>query len=163
MTGMRTRMWIGLGVLIMALGLSTAAKSSDRHSTYYYPPHGQVEVYQARAEVLADANASRRIAFVTAITLERLNRPYAATSVFFAKGDRAEKLILVSLVDGRLNTIYRVRAYLASLTAVARTTPVFQDTPMADGLTFFDLARMLGFEQITISDGAKFTHQVKFE
>ncbi len=152
-----------LGVVLFGLGLSGAAQSTDRHSTYYYPPHGEVETYKARAEVLPEANAVRRIGFVTAVTLSRLKNPYPPTSVFFAKGDDAEKLIIVALVDGHLNTIYRVRAFLASLSAVARTTPIFQNTPITDNLTFFDLARMLGFEMITVSDGATFTHQVKFE
>ncbi len=150
-------------VATVGLGLSGAATASDRHSNYYYPPHGQVEIYPARAGVSPGASAIRRIGFVTAITLEKLKKPYPPTEVFFAKGDNAEKLIIIALVDGRLNTIFRVRAFLASLTAVARITPVFQDAPMADNLTFFDLARMLGFRQITVSDGATFTHQVKFE
>ncbi len=163
MTGKRTRLSAASGLALIALALSGPAEATDRHSNYYYPPHGMVEIYKARAEVFPGASAVRRIGFVTAITLERLKKPYPPTAVFFAKGDSAEKLIIVALEDGRLDTIYRVRAFLASLTAVARTTPAFQNAPVADNLTFFDLARMLGFEMITVSDGATFTHQVRFE
>jgi len=152
-----------VGVLLIGLALPGAAHSADRHVGYYYPHPDQVETYQARADVFADATAIRRIGFVTAITISRLQRPYAPSTAIFAKGKNAEKLIIVALRAGRLDTIYRVRAYLASLSAVARTTPAFQYAPADDNLTFFDLARMLGFEQITISDGATFTHQVKFQ
>ena len=51
----------------------------------------------------------------------------------------------------------------ANLTAVARTTPIFQDFGVQNFFTFFDLAKMLGFAQITISDGREFAHQVVLE
>jgi len=151
------------GIVLIGLAISGVAWAADRHVKYYYPQPEQIEIYKARARPFPDATAARRVGFVTAITLERLKRPYPPSTVFFAKGEKAEKLIIVALQDGRLDTIYRVRAYLASLTAVARTTPAFRDTDVSDALTFFDLARMLGFEQITISDGKSFSHQVKFE
>jgi len=153
----------GFGVLLLGLGFSGLAAGADRHAGYYYPPPDQIEIYKARTQVLPDASQRRRIGFVTAITHENLKRPYPPTTVFFAKGEHSQKLIIVALQNGKLDTIYRVRAYLASLTAIARTTAAFQNI-QADGiLTFFDLARMLGFDQITISDGRVFTHQVKIE
>ncbi len=139
------------------------AYGADRHAGYYYPPAQQTEVYKARVPILPDDNKIRRIGFVTAITHEDLQLPYPPEVVFFAKGERSEKLIIVSLKAGRLDTIYRVRAYLASLTAIARTSDAFVQTQMLETLTFFDLAKMLGFELITISDGDTFTHQVRLE
>ena len=47
------------------------------------------------------------------------------------------------------------------LTAVARGTPFFQEQPDADRFSFFDLAKLLGFEKITYTDGADFAHQIK--
>jgi hypothetical protein len=92
-----------------------------------------------------------------------LDQKYAPTYAIFAKGDDAEKLIIVGLMDGQLDTVYRARALFATLTAVARTTPLFQDLPDADRMTFFDLLKLLGFEQVTITDGAGFAHQVFIE
>jgi hypothetical protein len=150
-------------VLVSGMILITQAHADDRHAGYYYPPANQIEIYKSKVQVLPDANAIRRIGFVTAITHENLKRPYPPTTTFFAKGDHAQKLIIVASTDGILDTIYRVRAYLASLTAVARTTNAFRDSQYQGILNFFDLAHMLGFEQITISDGDGFTHQVIFE
>jgi hypothetical protein len=63
-------------------------------------------------------------------------------------------------MKGQLDTIYRVRALLATMTAVARKSPVLRKVRLENVLTFLDLAKMLGFKQITISDGDKFSHQV---
>ena len=150
-----------LAVLMTFFPHAVLSQSTDRHAGYYYPPSKQIEVYETQVKKLPDTNKIRRIGFVTAITLENYKRPYPPTTVFFAKGARAEKLIIVALQPGYLNTIYKVRAYLASLTAVARTTAALRDTQAQGILNFFDLIRMLGFEQVTISDGVAFTHQVK--
>jgi hypothetical protein len=81
----------------------------------------------------------------------------------FAKGDDAEKLLIVALKDGVIDTLYRARALLAMLTSVARGTPLFQELGVAETFTFFDLLKILGFTQLTISDGDAFAHQVKVE
>ena len=69
-------------------------------------------------------------------------------------------LIIVALSDGQLNTIYRARALLATFTAVARSTSFFQQHTQPDESTFLDLLKLLGFKQVTISDGRDFAHQV---
>jgi hypothetical protein len=46
------------------------------------------------------------------------------------------------------------------MTAVARLLPIFSQLGVEDYFTFFDLAKMLGFEQITISNGRDFAHQI---
>lgn len=55
--------------------------------------------------------------FVTGVTLKQRERPRPPVLAMFAKNDEAEKLIIVGLEDGRLNTIYRTRAVLAMITA----------------------------------------------
>jgi len=146
--------------LLLALWASGAARAEDRHTGYYYPEHGTVEVYEARAGTLPQADRALRIAFVTGITNQNANHPYPPQAVIFAKGDQAEKLIIVALVDGRIDTIFRARAVFANMTAAARLLPAFQEMGVQDQFTFFDLAKMLGFEQITISNGRDFAHQV---
>ena len=53
-----------------------------------------------------------------------------------------------------------MRALFAMLTSVALTTPFIVDLGLADFLTFFNLLKLLGFKQVTISDGDGFSHQV---
>jgi hypothetical protein len=153
------RRWLAGAALVAAVAVG-AARAEDRHSGYYYPPPGSAEVYESRALTLADSDRARRLGFVTLMTGELLSQPYAPDYAVFAKGEEAEKLIIVGLQDGRLNTIFRARALFATLTAVARATDLFKDYRVQDVFTFFDLLKLLGFTQVTITDGVAFSHQV---
>ena len=115
------------------------------------------ETYIARADTLPDDSQRRRIGFVTALTAELLQNPYPPDYAMFAKGEDAEKLIIISVQSGRCDTLYRARALLATLSAAARMTSLFRDLKVDDYFTFFDLAKMLGFRQITVSDGDRFS------
>jgi hypothetical protein len=147
----------------MLLAAGAAQADEAHHAGYYYPPPGSAETYQARVQTLADADRSKRIAFVTGVTQQLLNGKFEPGYAIFAKGDAADELIIVALEEGQLNTIYRVRALLANLTALSRLTSFFRDNAIADQATFFDLCKLLGFTQLTVSDGDKFAHQVKIE
>ena len=149
--------------IMLALLAATPAMATDRHAGYYYPPHGDVEIYKARTITVADADRKMRLGFIVGITRNSLKLPYAPRFVIFAKGDEAEKMIIVALVDDYIDTLYRARALLAQLTAIARTTPLLQELGLADFLTFFDLVKLLGFSRITISDGDRFVHQIVLE
>ncbi len=139
---------------------TAGAKTRDRYEGYYYPTVSSHEVYVSRAKVLEDSTRARRLGFISGITEQLADLPYAPSYAMFAKGDDADHLIIVGYVEGQLNTVYRARALFASLTALARTTPLFQQLQVEELFTFFDLCRMLGFTSITISDGDKFAHQI---
>lgn len=156
----------GLRVLLVALSVwavSFGAEAGDRHAEYYYPKPQSNEIYKARAQKLPDASRESRLAFVTAVTVQQTQAPFPSVTAMFAKGAEAQKLILLGLQDGRLNTVYRARAVLAMLTATARTTPIFQQFQVETIFTFLDLLKMLGFTQVTVSDGREFAHQIKIE
>ncbi len=152
-----------LGALVVLSVWLAAAAAEDRHAGYYYPPPQSSEVYTARVAPLADSDRVRRIGFVTGLTKEMLGARYAPAYAIFAKGAEAEKLIIVGLADGQLNTVYRARAVLAMLTALARLTPFLRDNAAVEETTFLDLLKLLGFTQVTVSDGADFAHQIELE
>lgn len=149
-----------LGALVSLAG---PAFADDRHAGYYYPQPQSTEVYYPRATPLPEANRDRRLGFVTGITTAQLRAPYPPTHVLYAKGAESEKPVIVALQDGYIDTIYRARALLAAMTAQARATPIFTELEAESTYTFFDMAVLLGFKQITISDGQSFAHQVTFE
>jgi hypothetical protein len=159
--GMRSMMF-GL-LLALVTALPALAQEDDRHAGYYYPEPQTSETYTARVTTLPDSDRNRRIAFVTGLTKQMLAGQYEPSYAVFAKGDEAEKLIIVGLVDGPLDTVYRARALLAQLTAVARLTPFFQQNTMAEQATFLDLLKLLGYTQLTVSDGDQFAHQITIE
>ncbi|MDJ0946363.1 MAG: molybdopterin-guanine dinucleotide biosynthesis protein A [Kiloniellales bacterium] len=150
-------------LLLVLAGWSGALRADDRHAGYYYPEPQTQETYEARAETLEETSRAVRIGFATGLANQLRARPHAPTMAVFAKGADAQKLILVALQDGRIETLYRARAVFADLTAIARVMPLFAEYGVQDVFTFFDLAKMLGFTQITISDGDDFAHQVFIE
>lgn len=149
-------------LLVSSLGLPVKA-DGDRHAGYYYPEPSSHETYEARAETSPQATDLSRIGFVTALANGQGSRPYAPPVAVFAKGAEAEKLIMVALEDGRLDTIYRMRAVLARMTASARLLPALRDVGASERYTFLDLLKILGFSQLTVSDGRNFAHQILIE
>lgn len=149
-------------VFLSVLCLSGISKASDRHAGYYYPDSASQESYGSKARALPGANRTRRVGFIVNVTKGLIEQPYAPTFAMFAKGADAEKMLIVALEDDVLDTIYRARAQLAVLTSVARTMPIFRNVDASE-INFFDLLKMLGFTQLTISDGDHFAHQVLIE
>jgi hypothetical protein len=146
-----------------AAALAAPARADDRHAGYYYPPPQTVETYQTRGDTLPGSDHVRRVGFVVELTRQMLDKPYPPEFAVFAKGEESEKLLIVALKGGVIDTLYRARALLAMLTSVARATPLLQEIGVADYYTFFDFLDMMGFRQLTISDGDGFAHQVLFE
>lgn len=155
----------GLAAVVLILsGIGSAWAQSpgeDRHVGYYYPEPETTEIYEARVPLLPGSDRVRRIGFVTVMTGEMLKNPYPPQFAIFAKGEKAEKLIITALHENSYNTLYRARGLFAMLTAIARSTQLFQEQPESDRYTFFDLARLLGFEQITFTDGSSFAHRIE--
>ena len=170
----RVSRWSVAASLALTLGIlsgATAAQDSvsfsqdppedqSQHEGYYYPKPQTLEHYVSRTITLGESDKVRRQAFIIGMTKQLLDGKYAPGFAIFAKGGQSEKLIIVGMVDGQLNTIYRARALLAQLTAVARATPFFQQNTQPEESTFFDFMKLLGFRQITITDGRAFAHQV---
>lgn len=151
-------------LLILALGgASGAGATAERHAGYYYPKPQAVEEYEARSKTLPDASRRRRLAFVNDMMVQILSQPYPPQFAVFAKGDGAEKLIIVGLYGNAFNTLFRARALLAMLTALSRRTKFFRENKVDDIYTFFDYLFLLGFKQLTISDGDSFAHQIRFK
>lgn len=162
---MRSAIGGAVMLAIMAGGPMAIAQepADDRHAGYYYPPLTSEEVYPARSETLPDSNRTRRIGFVVAMTQEQMSRPYAPVFAMYAKGADAEKLIIVSLERDSLVTLYQMRSFLAQMTAQARATPFFIENRVEDWYTFLDLLKLLGFTELTVSDGQTYSHQYLIE
>ena len=154
-------MGIPAGVAL-ALLCSAAAAAEDRHDDYYYPAVTSREVYKARTPARPDATREVRIGYIVAETDGQAQRPYPPRYAIFAKGDDAEKLIIIGFDEG-FRTLYRARAVLAQLTARARGTALLRNMGVDDVFTFLDVARLLGFAQVTVSDGASWSHQIELE
>jgi hypothetical protein len=134
--------------------------AKDRELGFYYPKPKYIESYRARMRILPIASRITRLDFIQRIAFMAHNKPYLANSSIFSSGASSENMIVISSVNGRLDTVYRVRAALVNLAALARKMPVFRRFKGEANLTFYDLGKMLGFKKITVSDGRKYTYQI---
>ena len=146
---------------IIAASLGGAAGAAGRDS-YYYPPVNSEEVFARDLTMAPAAGRAVRVGFTTQVTKSQLAAPESPRFVIFAKGDEAQHMIIIALDDEIFKTIYRARAVLAQLTSNARGGELFINE-IRDDATWFDLAKLLGFEDLVISDGATWSHRVTFE
>jgi hypothetical protein len=138
------------------------AASAAGKDSYYYPPVNSEEVFTRVIAASPLADRAVRVGFVTQITKAQLAAPESPRFVIFAKGDEAQHMIIVALDDEVFKTIYRARAVLAQLTSDARGAQLFVNK-IRDDATWFDLTKLLRFEDLVITDGATWSHRVIFE
>jgi hypothetical protein len=138
--------------------LSEDAKAP--HPGYYYPPPQSEETYTSPLKPLDGVDRTSRIGLVVGITKQQNERNFSPGFHIFAKGAYAEKLILVATEDGRYDTLYRLRALLASLSSEARLSDLFQKSGTPEQLNFLDLLKLAGITQLTISNGRDLSHTI---
>lgn len=156
------RIWAALVIATSLILESQAqAQESDSHAGYHYPAPQTSEVYVSRLATLPDANKRTRVGFTVGLNARQMQRAYAPTYHLFAKGAHAQKLIIIATGPGHYDTLFRMRGLLAAMTADARTSPLFRNLASPENINFFDLAKMTGFEQITVTDGETFAHRIK--
>ena len=139
------------------------APAEDRYVGYYYPKPTSVETFTSSLQTIAGTERAQRVQFVTVVSQGTIQSAYRVPYSVFVKGDKAEKLIIVGLQPGELNSIYRVRAILANMTTMSRLSPFFQERTVAEDANFYDLLKMLGFTQLTVTNGDKFSYQVNIK
>lgn len=141
-----------------------ALRSADIHAEYYYPDPRSTENYIAQTAMLTQINYRQRIQFVTDFMNQMVvKNHYPPQFAIFTQGDNAKKMIITSLGADRYDTVYRMRGLIEILTARARVSEFFQRYDVADVLTFLDLLKLLGFEQLVVTDGDKFAHRIVIE
>ncbi|MEM7189332.1 MAG: hypothetical protein AAF439_06950 [Pseudomonadota bacterium] len=151
-------------LIVAALSLSgTSASAEDRRQGYYYPPITSEEKFVREIPGAPPADRSVRANFITEMTKAMLAAPDTPPYVIFAKGGQAQHMIILALDDQIFKTLYRARAVLAQLTGNARSTDFFQKNNLQFTATWFDLAKMMDFKDIVISDGATWSHRVVLE
>jgi len=150
-------------IVAVSLAAAAAAAWADTKDSYYYPPISSEEEFSRDLGAVPPAGRVVRVGFTTQITKAQLAAPESPRFVIFAKGDEAQHMIVIALDDQIFKTIYRARAVLAQLTSNARGTDFFIDNGIETQATWFDLAKLLGFEDLVISDGATWSHRVIFK
>ncbi len=149
-----------LSISFTLSGFTSVSIGKDNHAGYYYPEVQTTETYISALSKMASVSKRSRVGFTVGLNAKQLKRAYAPGYHMFAKGGQAEKLIIIATEEGRYNTLFRLRALLASLTANARKSPLFTESDTPEKLNFLDLCKLAGFTQVTISNGKDVTHQI---
>lgn len=149
-----------LALLLVIFAPDVLAQKPDRHAGYYYPEPQVREVFRSSVDTAPKATALSRAAFAVGIAIEQKKQDFAPPWHLFVKGAEKQKMIIVATHSGRYDTIFRLRALLASLTSEARSTPIFRQATHPEELTFLDFCKRLGFERVTVSDGDKVALQI---
>jgi hypothetical protein len=143
-----------------AAAAAKPANGEDRYIGYYYPKPTSTETFESSMQTIQGAERPQRVQFVTVVSQGTIQSAYRVPYAVFAKGEKADHMIIVGMQQGELNSIYRMRALLANMTTMSRLSPFFQERTVAEDATFFDLLKLLGFRTLTITDGEKLTHEV---
>lgn len=156
-TARRLALAAGLAAMtaVPALG-----QTEDTREGYYYPEVGSEEVFDRDIGQGPPTNRLTRVAFVTELTRQQHAAQTPPRIAIFAKGAEAEHMIITALEPGIFESLFRARAVLAQLTATARQAEIFTKTSMAADVTWFDLVKLLGFEDIVVTDGVSWAHRV---
>lgn len=149
-------LWVA--AVVVSLGIAAAA-AADREE-YYYPPITSEEVFGRTMLDVPPGTREDRVRFVINATKTLVKTTGSPRYVIFEKGSDAQHMIIVALDDQVFATIYRARAVLAQLTARIRGSEFFEKTGRTSEATWFDMAKLLGFEDVVISDGRTWSHRV---
>ena len=120
--------WMAAALLAAVLPAAALAQVEelDRREGYYYPRVGSEERFTRTLGNTPPGNRAIRTNFVTEITKAQLAAPESPRISIFAKGARAQHMIIIALDDEIFRTLYRARAQPAQLTANARGTDFFR-------------------------------------
>lgn len=157
---MQTKSLMISSLLLICMAAIQTASAEDRREGYYYPPVISEEVFIREIGTPPSADRAVRTNFINELTAAQLAAPDNPRFSIFAKGRGAEHMVIIELDDEIFKTLYRARAQLAQLTSNARGTEFFRQNELHFVATWFDLAKMLGFEDIVISDGEKWSHRI---
>ncbi|MEO1490826.1 MAG: hypothetical protein AAFV19_01575 [Pseudomonadota bacterium] len=150
-------------LLMTALLIATPARADDKREGYYYPPITSEETFSRSINNPPPANRAIRTGFITEVTKAQYAAPEAPEYAIFAKGSDADHMIIIALDDDIFRSLFRARAVMAQLSSNARSTDFFRNNDLQFVATWFDLAKMLGFKDIVISDGMSWSHKIHIE
>lgn len=155
------RMFAAAG--LVAFLFANNAGAAENHAGYYYPAPQTFELYVSPLPVLRDITKLSRVGLLVGLNDRQYKRGFAPGYHMFGKGEFSEKLIIVAVENDRYQTLYQLRALLASMSSMARTSPLFSQTGSAENLNFLDLLKIAGFSQLTLTNGVDVSHRISIK
>lgn len=128
-----------------------------------YPPATETEIRVTHFGARSGVGPLERQYLVDRINMEMSVPVLSAPIVVQGVGETRDTLVvMVSGTDGAL-TPYIARALLARTTSVIRFAPVVTEMGLSEELDVYEVAAVLGFRQIVVTDGRKVTYVTQLE
>lgn len=142
---------------------ASAAEDAQTGEGRFFPNVTETEVRPVRFSAMADTGPSQRQYFTDRINMETSGRGLTAPIVVQCAGK--EQDVLVVMVSGFQEplTPYISRGLLARMTSIIRFAPTLAEMGLSEELDIYDVAAVLGFKQIVVTDGRDFAMATKFD
>lgn len=129
----------------------------------FFPPVADTEIHATSYGVMVDAGPLQRQFFTDRINMETSSRGQMAPIVVQSTGEKREVLVLMVPGGEQGLTPYIARALLARTTSIIRFAPLVSEMGMSDQLDVYDVAAVLGFKQVVVTDGRDVAYVTKLE
>lgn len=140
-------------------GSVAAASDETTGAGLYYPPASSVETPDILLQQLPGVGPQQRQSFVDQVNLAVGTPGRSVPIVAQAVGANRETLVLLYVGGEGAMTPYLARGVLARLTAVTRSAPAIQAMGLSSEFDAYNMAAVLGFGRIVVTDGRAFAHQ----
>ena len=129
----------------------------------FYPPVTETETRSVRFGAMTGASPEQRQYFTDRVNMETSGR--GLTMPFIVQSTGVDQDVLVVMVSGfdEPLTSYISRGLLARMTSITRFAPTIAEMGLSQELDVYDVAAVLGFTQIVITDGREVSYGTKLE
>ncbi|MEL7042954.1 MAG: hypothetical protein AAGL90_15650 [Pseudomonadota bacterium] len=128
-----------------------------------FPPITHSEVPEIRFGRMQDVGPVERQFFVDQINLAASSGGRDIPIVVQSVGEGRQTLVFMSLASDEAPTPYIARAMLARMTSVLRFAPPIAEMGLGQDLDVYNMAAILGFERIVVTDGRAFSYEARLE
>lgn len=125
----------------------------------YFPAPTSFEEPQIRFPTLEGVGPAQRRLFVDQVNLAASESSRSVSIVAQAVGEDHGTLVFIILGGHSEPTTYLAKAFLARMTSVSRFTPAIAEMGLSEEFDIYNVAAVLGFQRIVVSDGRAFSHQ----
>ncbi len=138
-----------------------AAADTKAGPNSYYPPIVSVDTPEIRFSPKGEVEAQKRLFFVDQVNLAAAGNSFPIVAQ--AVGDRNATLVIMNIDSPEAMTPYIARAMLARMTSVTRFLPEISDLGLSAEFDIYNMAAVLGFNRIVVTDGRNFSHKAELE
>lgn len=129
----------------------------------YFPPITDTETEISHYSMMVDASPVKRQFLADLINMETSGRGMTAPIVIQVTGENKAVLVVMVPDTDRILTPYTARALLARMTSIIRFAPAIAEMGLSEELDIYDVAAVLGFNQIIVTDGSIASYATEIE